>query len=163
VRFPLGPQIKDTLNKYLLLLTKRNIFDSLSSPLNFFGRTKPEEKLMGQTVDQAMKEVVEASIHQNRAILVIFKARVGEAVITALDSIVEMEMSDRIHVRDDDIEKMRFARFEGRWKSSKDDRDTTQLISRSIELWPGKNFKLSVFMLKVAPGLAEVRPSVHFS
>ena len=118
---------------------------------------------MGQPVDQAMKEVVEMSIHQNRAIMVVFKAKVGKAVVAALDSIVEMEMNDRVHVHDDDIEKMRFARFEGRWKSSNDDPHANQYNSRCIEVWPGKNFKVSVFMLKVAPGISEIRPSVHFS
>ena len=117
---------------------------------------------MQKTVDQTIQDVVEASICQNRAVLVVFKRHVTGAVVTALDAMVEMELQDRIKIHDEDIEKMRFARFEGRWKSSNDDPRATQLGSRSIVVWPGKLFETSVFMLAVAPGISEVRPSVHF-
>ena len=117
---------------------------------------------MSQNVNQAIQEVVEMSIRQNRAIMLVFKRNVGASVVAALDAIVEMELQDRIKIHDEDIEKMRFARFEGHWKSSNDDPRATQYTSRCIEMWPGKLFEVSVFMHAVAPGLKEIRPSVHF-
>jgi hypothetical protein len=96
------------------------------------------------------KELVEQelmnAIRTNQCIKMILKRKVGKFVLTALDSLSEMETDDRIKIESDDIEKMRYARFHGTWRS-KQEKD------RTVTIQLGRLFQPSVFLENVEPSL----------
>jgi hypothetical protein len=139
----------------VITLTKGGFFVILSSPLNFFSRTNKETCLVKNSDE--LKREVERIVRSKNAFAIVFKRNVSSVVVAGLDAISEMEINDRIDIPyNSDIEKMRYARFNLAWYSSK-------AHDRTVVFRPGRLFSVGWFLTRVAPAINELREYTAFN
>lgn len=101
------------------------------------------------------EEILEYELHRivrskHPVVRIVMKKGVSSVVVTALDSLSSMLLRDRIEMSDADIERMRFARMNLRWPSTKDN-------DRAVVFRAGKLFSVPLFVAQVAPAINELQ------